>query len=94
MRSAKYVGLLMAISLAGWAWVTGRAGEQTVTAEGTIATARKDERVQRLSADQKDVRARAEFSERYGVWLVHFFAGESQNAGLTVSQQRPAPAAL
>ena len=56
-----------------------------LTREQAIATARRDRRVQQLVRGVESVRTVAEFSDRWSVWLVHFFAGDRQIASASVS---------
>ena len=57
-----------------------------MTAERAVTAARADERVQELLRGLDDVRAEAEFAERWQVWLVHFFAGERRVGFASVSE--------
>ncbi|MFQ5793417.1 MAG: hypothetical protein ACE5JI_23340, partial [Acidobacteriota bacterium] len=56
-----------------------------LTAERAISAARTDQRVQELLKGLDGVRAEAEFSEQWRVWLVHFFAGDRRVAFASVS---------
>ena len=57
-----------------------------LTREQAIATARRDRHVQQLVRGVESVRTVAEFSDRWSVWLVHFFAGDREIAFASVSQ--------
>ena len=56
--------------------------------EQAIATAQRDGRVQQLVRGVESVRTVAEFSDRWDVWLVQFFAGDRQIAFASVSRDR------
>ncbi len=60
---------------------------QGITAERAIAVARADERVKELLKEFDDLRTEAEFSEKWRVWLVHFFAGDRRVAFASVSEE-------
>ena len=57
-----------------------------LTREQAIATARRDRHVQQLVRGAESVRTVAEFSDRWSVWLVHFFAGDREIAFASVSK--------
>lgn len=57
-----------------------------MTTERAVTAARADERVQELLRGLDDVRAEAEFAERWQVWLVHFFVGERRVGFASVSE--------
>lgn len=56
------------------------------TAAKAIAAARADQRVQELLRGVESPRFSAEFSERWHVWLVHFFTGDHRVGFASVSQ--------
>lgn len=58
-----------------------------LTREQAIAAARADGRIRRLLRGVEPARATAEFSERWDVWLVRFFAGDRPLGFASVSRQ-------
>ena len=58
-----------------------------LTRENAIAAARTNRRVQELCDGVEPIGAVAEFSDRWNVWLVHFFAGDRQIAFASVSKE-------
>ncbi len=58
-----------------------------LTRENAIAAARTNRRVQELCDGVEPIGAVAEFSDRWNVWLVHFFAGDRQIAFASVSEE-------
>jgi hypothetical protein len=58
-----------------------------LTRDRAIAAARADERVRERIRGNPSPRFRAEFSERWGVWLVSFHAGDRQLGFASVNRQ-------
>ncbi len=58
-----------------------------IAREEAIAAARADRQVQQLLRAAEPTRVVAEFSDRYGVWLVHFYAGDRPMAFASVSRE-------
>jgi len=58
-----------------------------ITSERAIHAARADERVQGLLKEFGDIRAEAEFSEQWKVWLVHFFVGDRRVGFASVGEE-------
>ncbi len=63
------------------------AAAEELTREQAIAAARADRRVLQLLRDTEAPRTTAEFSERWDVWLVHFFAGDRPLGFASVNSQ-------
>lgn len=61
--------------------------QRGMTAERAIAAARGDGKVKDLLEPYEDVRAEAEFSWRWDVWLVHFLSGDRRVAFASVNEE-------
>jgi hypothetical protein len=57
-----------------------------LTREQAIAAARANRRVEHLLRGVEPIRATAEFSDRWNVWLVHFSSGDRRIAFASVSK--------
>ncbi len=57
-----------------------------LTREQAIAAARANRRVQQLLRGVNSIRAAAEFSDRWNVWLVHFYSGDRLLGFASVSE--------
>lgn len=57
------------------------------TREQAIAAARENRRIQEALRRIESVHTQAEFSERWDVWLVHFYSGDRRIAFASVNQQ-------